>query len=79
MWQSFGPDTHTGPIPWPPKVLYYAIFFGFGACAGQDVFEEQLGKYWWLSFLIAVLILLVASVFWKHAMFNWGRNYLRKF
>ena len=34
-----------------PKVLYYAIFFGFGAfCHGRDVFEEQLGKYWWLSF-----------------------------
>ena len=64
MWQSFGPDTHTGPIPWPPKVLYYAIFFGFGAlCHGRDVFEEQLGKYWWLSFLIAVPVLLVGVGF----------------
>ena len=64
MWQSFGPDTHTGPIPWPPKVLYYAIFFGFGAlCHGRDVFEEQLGKYWWLSFLIAVPVLLMGVGF----------------
>ena len=64
MWQSFGPDTHTGPIPWPPKVFYYAIFFGFGAlCYGRDTFEEHLGKYWWLSFTIAVPVLLLGVGF----------------
>ena len=64
MWQSFGPDTHTGPVPWPPKVFYYGIFFGFGAlCFGRDAFEGQLGKNWGLSFAVALPVLFIGVGF----------------
>ena len=60
MWQSFGPDTHTGPLPWPPKVFYYCIFFGFGAlCYGRETFGVDVGQYWWLSFVVAIPVLLL--------------------
>ena len=60
FWQSFGPDTFIGVIPWPPKVLYYAVFFGFGAlCYGHEAFETKVGRYWILSFLVAIPVLLV--------------------
>ena len=53
--QSFGPDTAMGLLPWPPKLFYYLLFFGFGAiCYGRAEFEEKLGRWWPLSFLLAV-------------------------
>lgn len=64
MWQSFGPDTHMGPIPWPPKVFYYCIFFGFGAlCYGRPEYEEKLGRHWPVSFLLAIPVVLVGVGF----------------
>lgn len=60
FWQSFGPDTYTGIVPWPPKVLYYLIFFGFGAMLyGRDDVVESLGRHWYLYFLASVPLLLV--------------------
>ena len=66
FWQSFGPDTFIGIIPWPPKILYYAVFFGFGAlCYGHDEFEEKVGRYWLLCFLVAIPVLLF-GLCWLH-------------
>ena len=31
MKDSFGPATATGFLPWPPILIYYAVFFFFGA------------------------------------------------
>ncbi|MDE0593792.1 MAG: acyltransferase family protein [Roseibacillus sp.] len=55
MRQSFGPDTAMGILPWPPKLLYYAIFFGFGALSfGRTAFEEKAGRWWPLCFLFSI-------------------------
>ncbi len=59
MKDSFGPATATGFLPWPPILIYYAIFFFFGAvCFGRDTFETKVGKLWPLSFVLAVPPLL---------------------
>ena len=60
MKDSFGPVTATGFLPWPPVLIYYAIFFLFGAvCFGRDTFETKVGKLWPLSFILAGPPLLV--------------------
>ena len=59
MKDSFGPVTAIGFLPWPPVLIYYAIFFFFGAiCFGRDTFETKVGKLWPLSFILAVPPLL---------------------
>ncbi len=56
---DFGPTTAVGFLPWPPLLIYYAIFFGFGAmCFGRDSFENKVGQRWPLSFALAVPLLL---------------------
>ena len=56
---EFGPATAIGFLPWPPILVYYAIFFLFGAiCFGRDTFETKVGKLWPLSFILAVPPLL---------------------
>ena len=62
MRQSFGPDTAMGILPWPPKLFYYTIFFGFGAvCFGRQEFEDKLGRWWPVSFLLAIPLFLHGS------------------
>ena len=59
MNDSFGPATAPGFLPWPPILIYYAVFFFFGAvCFGRDSFETKVGKLWPLSFVLAVPPLL---------------------
>ena len=66
MTQTFGPDTATGILPWPPKFLYYAVFFGFGAlCYGRETFEKDPGKWWPLCFLLAVPVFLTSLHFFE--------------
>ena len=56
---DFGPTTAVGFLPWLPLLIYYAIFFGFGAvCYGRDSFENKVGQRWALSFALAVPLLL---------------------
>ena len=63
MWQTFGPDTYTGIMPWPPKLLYYAVFFGYGVlCYGEQAFEGRVGRYWYGYFLIALPVLIVGLI-----------------
>jgi hypothetical protein len=72
FWQSFGPDTFIGIIPWPPKILYYAVFFGFGAlCYGHEEFEIKVGRYWYLSFFMAIPVLLLGGC-WLHMREKYG-------
>jgi peptidoglycan/LPS O-acetylase OafA/YrhL len=60
MQKGFGPATETGAFPWPPILVYYAVFFFFGAlCFGRDWFKAKAGKLWPLSFVLAVPPLLV--------------------
>ena len=61
MVTDFGPDTAASPIPWPPMLAYYAIFFGFGAlCHGQKTFENSIGRNWPVYMLFALPALLLA-------------------
>ena len=61
MVTDFGPDTTASPIPWPPMLAYYAVFFGFGAlCHGQKAFEKNIGRRWPVYLLLAIPTLLLA-------------------
>ncbi len=54
---SFGPDTSIGLIPIPSVLIYYAVFFFFGAVYwDMDDTSGQLGRWWYVSLLIAILI-----------------------
>ena len=56
---SFGPDTSIGIVPLPHLLLYYGIFFGFGALyydANDD--EGRLGRRWWFLLPFALVIAL---------------------
>ena len=55
---SYGPDTSAGVIPMPHALLYYAIFFGFGAVY-YDCGDEHgsVGKWWPLTVPLSLLIL----------------------
>ena len=54
---NFGPDTALGIIPPPHLLLYYTIFFGFGALYfdANDA-QGQLGRCWWLLLPIGLLV-----------------------
>ena len=54
----FGPDTSIGLLPLPKVLGYYAIFFFFGAVYWDiDDREESLGRLWYVSLPVALLVL----------------------
>jgi peptidoglycan/LPS O-acetylase OafA/YrhL len=56
---TFGPDTSAGLLPKPHLLLYYGLFFGFGALyfdAGDD--EGRLGRWWWLILPLSLCLAL---------------------
>ncbi len=60
---SFGPDTSAGVIPQPHMLVYYGIFFGFGALYfDADDQEGRLGRWWWLTLPLAILVALPCGV-----------------
>lgn len=66
MTQTFGADTAAGILPWPPKLAYYAVFFGFGTlCWSNAEFIERGGRWWPLWFALAIPALLVAVHFYE--------------
>jgi peptidoglycan/LPS O-acetylase OafA/YrhL len=59
----FGPDTSTGILPMPHLLVYYGIFFGFGALyydANDD--EGCLGRRWWFLLPFALIFALPAGL-----------------
>ena len=53
----FGADTSGGIIPMPHILLYYAIFFGFGALYYDcDPVDRKVGRFWWLTIPVGLLI-----------------------
>jgi peptidoglycan/LPS O-acetylase OafA/YrhL len=60
---SFGPDTSIGILPMPHVLLYYGIFFGFGALyyESRDV-EGRLGRLWPVLLPAAFLVALPVAV-----------------
>ena len=66
MRDNFGPDTATGILPWPPKLLYYFVFFAFGAIQlGEKAFEEKRGTCWYVWWLLAIPVFFVAIYFFE--------------
>lgn len=67
---AFGPDTSTGVIPQPHLLVYYGLFFAFGACCFcVSVVEDKLGRRWWLVLPFALLVvfptgLITLGQFW---------------
>ncbi|MCB1097244.1 MAG: acyltransferase family protein [Verrucomicrobiae bacterium] len=67
MRQTFGPDTATGLLPWPPKFFYYSIFFGVGALSYADsAFVSNAGRRWVLWAVLAMPALAAALHFFHH-------------
>jgi peptidoglycan/LPS O-acetylase OafA/YrhL len=60
---SFGPDTSESLVPMPHLLLYYGIFFTFGAMY-FDADDEggRLGRWWWLLLPCALLVALPVAV-----------------
>jgi len=56
---EFGPDTAIGFIPAPHILLYYAVFFGFGALYFDcDDTDNQLGRWWWITLPVTLIAVL---------------------
>ena len=54
---SFGPDTSSGLLPMPHVLLYYALFFAFGALYfGCDDPDGRVGKWWWLALPVGLFL-----------------------
>jgi peptidoglycan/LPS O-acetylase OafA/YrhL len=60
---SFGPDTSEGLLPLPHLLLYYGVFFGFGALY-YDASDEagRLGRWWWLLLPAALFLALPVAI-----------------
>jgi peptidoglycan/LPS O-acetylase OafA/YrhL len=55
---GFGPDTSDRLLPMPHVLLFYAIFFAFGALYyGCDDPHGQIGRWWWLILPMGLLII----------------------
>ncbi len=55
---NFGPDTSTAVLPPLPLLSYYAVFFGFGVLYHDSADREgRLGRRWWLTLPVAMLVL----------------------
>jgi peptidoglycan/LPS O-acetylase OafA/YrhL len=60
----FGPDTSTGLIPLPHVLIYYAVFFAFGALLFDrrnrrgEMLIDTLGRRWKLILPLAIVIIL---------------------
>ena len=65
-YEAFGPDTSTGLLPAAHVLLYYAVFFGYGATAfgartddGEPLID-RLGQHWRIVLPATVVIFLMA-------------------
>ena len=54
---QFGPDTSAGVIPQPHILLYYGLFFAFGACCFEaSETEGKIGRRWWALLPLGLLV-----------------------
>ena len=78
MFMSFGPDTNIGIIPWPPTLLYYGVFFGFGAvCFNRDVFETKYDKSWPIFWILSIPIFMLALHFFDTRNNSFGMDWVK--
>lgn len=63
MGTAFGPDLWLGPLPPPHLLLYYGLFFWFGAAVfSRDGMETRMGAAWKLFLPLGLLVLLPSAV-----------------
>ncbi len=69
--RTFGPDASVGLLPIPGVLIYYAVFFFFGAIY-WDVDDRQgrLGAGWRISLPIAIFVVFPIAFDWVSGM--WG-------
>jgi peptidoglycan/LPS O-acetylase OafA/YrhL len=67
-YEAFGPDTSTGLLPAAHVLLYYAVFFGYGAAAfgartddGEPLID-RLGRYWPIVLPATVVVVLPLAI-----------------
>ena len=71
LYPNFGPDTSTGILPMPEILLYYAIFFLFGAMYFDcDDHESRLGRWWYVTLPAALLIVFPVGYELSTGMFG---------
>jgi surface polysaccharide O-acyltransferase-like enzyme len=62
MGTALGPDAWLGPLPPPHLLLYYGLFFWFGAALfSRDGMATRMGRGWQILLPAGLLILLPAS------------------
>ena len=78
-FRSFGPDTSTGLLPLPHVLLFYALFFGFGAlyykCEDK---EGHLGKNWRLELALGLLVVFPLGLEFSTGAFGFAADWLAK-
>ena len=63
--KSFGPDTCLGILPMPHLLVYYSVFFAFGALYYDvDDAAGRLGRWWWLALPLALCVLYPLAQVW---------------
>ena len=62
MGTALGPDAWLGPLPPPHLLLYYGLFFWFGAAVfSRDGMTTRMGRGWQILLPLGLLILLPAA------------------
>lgn len=62
MGTALGPDLWLGPLPPPHLLLYYGLFFWFGAAVfSRDGMRTRMGAGWKVLLPLGLLVLLPAS------------------
>ena len=60
---NFGPDTSLGLLPQPHVLLYYAIFFAFGATYfGSHDEQAKVGRHWRKMLALGLLVLFPLGI-----------------
>jgi len=67
----FGPDTSAGLLPMPHVLVYYAIFFGFGALYfDSDDDSGRVGRRWWLSLPLGLFVIFPLGMEFSMGVFG---------
>lgn len=68
---TFGPDSSVGLLPIPSVLIYYAIFFYFGALYwDMDDREGRLGNEWYIYLPVALLVIFPLGLDWVSGTFG---------
>ena len=60
---TFGPDPSIGLLPIPSVLAYYAVFFFYGAVYWEmDDHQGQLGRWWYVSLPVALIIIFPVAL-----------------